>query len=205
MPDLFIGFDEQPVFPSPVAAPSVSAPRQPDGQNVVSLFDPGKDSKFSHYIPDWNKGGYRIIWDSLAGKHRLHLETNGNPAALQVYTGNRFGLHDWSGNGYLVVRGTAAADTQRLRITMINKDGAGYATEILLTSQVRDHRIPIEALKPSSYLLLPRPYPGFQPLYFDPRSTLPLKLAGIERLQFSILPRSGTKAAIEIESIQLKN
>ncbi|MDQ3278605.1 MAG: hypothetical protein M3Q06_09775, partial [Bacteroidota bacterium] len=48
--------------------------------------------------------------------------------------------------------------------------------------------IPLNRLQPASFLLLPRPYPSFQPLEFQTAKKAPFTIAAIERLEVSIGP-----------------
>jgi hypothetical protein len=63
--------------------------------------------------------------------------------------------------------------------------------------------VPLSSLTRDSFLLLPRPYPGFLPLYFKSESTVPFKLKDAERLEFRWKPAGKTdeKNSIEISEV----
>jgi hypothetical protein len=64
--------------------------------------------------------------------------------------------------------------------------------------------LPFSSLQKSSFLLLPRPYPGFLPLRFTSTGTAPFNIADAERLEITFGEGATTPLSIEVESIQLQ-
>ena len=109
----------------------------------------------------------------------------------------------------IIVRGkTIAEQTVILKITLINKNGSAFAATIPVTDNFRDIELSLSDFKPDSALLMPRPYPGFQPLYFKSSATNEVfGLDGIEKIEITTTPSlhsSNSKDySFEIESVRL--
>lgn len=112
--------------------------------------------------------------------------------------------------GTLVLRArVAGAGTARARVALITGDAGSFAAYAPLTNTFRDIELPLQSFTHSQSLLLPRPYPGFMPLWFTGNTTTPLTLSQAEKLEIT----NDTEAAgatgtapytIEIESVSLK-
>jgi hypothetical protein len=76
-----------------------------------------------------------------------------------------------------------ARGAQTVKITLINADAVAMSTTIQLSASFSDLEVPLNDLKPDSALLLPRPYPGFQPLWFKAGGVFDWREA--ERIQVS--------------------
>ena len=92
---------------------------------------------------------------------------------------------------------------------MINKDAFSFATWVTLTNTLQDIEVPINYLVQDSMLLLPRPYPGFLPLWFKGSGGSAFRLSDIEKIQVTIgsdLPEAEFRKpySLEIESIWLQ-
>ena len=97
----------------------------------------------------------------------------------------------------------------KTNITLINKDGFSFSVAVSLTNNFQDIEIPLNDLSPDSELLLPRPYPGFLPLWFKASGTSDFKLSDAEKIQVTIgtdIPESEFKKpySLEISSIWLE-
>ncbi|HEY2722005.1 MAG TPA: membrane or secreted protein [Chitinophagaceae bacterium] len=110
----------------------------------------------------------------------------------------------------LVINGRATA-TQPVnaKITLIDKDGFSFSSGITLSGGFENIELPLNKLVPDSELLLPRPYPGFLPLWFKPTGKSVFNLNDIEKIQVTIgtdLPATEFRKpySIEIGSIFLE-
>jgi hypothetical protein len=97
----------------------------------------------------------------------------------------------------------------KLLLTLIDRDGAAYSAPADLTGNFANVEIPLTTLKSDSCLLLPRPYPGFQPLWFKASSTGVFNISKLDKLQViagnDLGPDQYNKPfGIEVESVTLE-
>lgn len=114
----------------------------------------------------------------------------------------------------IVVRARVTDITEaQARIALVTGNGAAFAATFPLTNTFRDIEIPIDNFKKDAALLLPRPYPGFMPLWFKTDAGFP-GIRELDKIEISnvpyIDPVTNTRSAntlpyyIEIESVWLK-
>ncbi len=82
---------------------------------------------------------------------------------------------------------TANDEPVQMKLALITKDAQAFATYPILTNQFKEIEIPLHTLMPDSSLLLPRPYPGFLPLWFKSSSNMPFNLIDAERVEVSFV------------------
>jgi hypothetical protein len=110
----------------------------------------------------------------------------------------------------LVIRArTSGAELVKAKITLIDKNAFAFSSFVTLTNRLQDIVVPLNNLVPDSILLLPRPYPGFLPLWFRGSGNASFDLSEIERIQITIgseLHESEFRKpySMEVESIWLK-
>ena len=97
----------------------------------------------------------------------------------------------------------------KLTVALIDNDGSVYAASAALSEQFTTIEIPLNVFKPDSCLLLPRPYPGFQPLWFNPSSYSGFDVSKLDKLEVragnDLAPEAYNKAfGIEVETISLE-
>lgn len=116
--------------------------------------------------------------------------------------GRKSGLESFN---KLVIRArTAAAQPVKAKITLINKDAFAFSTFVNLHPDFRDIEVPLDSLVQDSALLLPRPYPGFLPVWFKGSGTASFSLQEIGKIQITIGPESERPYSLELESIWLE-
>lgn len=109
----------------------------------------------------------------------------------------------------VLIRAKSSNETPvRTRVTLINKDAAAYTAFVMLDNNFKDFEIILSDFKPDSYMLLPRPYPAFMPLWFKASSAQPLKLKDMEKLEVTIgsdlsEPQFDKPHNLQIESVWL--
>jgi hypothetical protein len=91
-------------------------------------------------------------------------------------------------------------------LSLINTDAQSFSTIIKAITEFTEILVPLNKLQPDSILLLPRPYPGFQPLWFHSSSTKPFDTKNIEKLEIRFnregLPTGNV--SLEIASVWLQ-
>jgi hypothetical protein len=110
----------------------------------------------------------------------------------------------------LVIRArTTNAAPVKAKVSLITADAAAYAATVTLNNTMEEIEIPISQLQPSRYMLLPRPYPGFHPFWFEPVKAGAFRLNQAEKLELSIgdeLTPAEKKQphTLEVEAVWLK-
>jgi hypothetical protein len=110
----------------------------------------------------------------------------------------------------LVVRArTSSPSPVPIKVALLGKDGTSFAADLTLTSSFQEVAIPLSTLQLDSTILLPRPYPGFQPFWFTAGSARAFELQQAEKLQFRLGEKQPpTKPdqpyTLEVESVWLE-
>ena len=132
------------------------------------------------------------------------IET-GPAASLRAYFGDKLGsrARELAGFTTLVVRARASQADARATVTLTTKDAVTFAAPLPLGPEMRDVRISLSTFRPAALLLVPRPYPGFLPLHYQPAVPSTLKLADAEVLQI-IWEAAGAPGNLDIESVSLQ-
>ena len=102
----------------------------------------------------------------------------------------------------IVIRAKASNATSA-KLSLITEDAFAYAATVSLSKDWQNIEVPLSSLQQDSFLLLPRPYPGFQPLTFRAAGTSPFDLKEAEKLEVSFGNTSGP-LAVEVESVWLE-
>jgi hypothetical protein len=182
----------------------VAAPNSP-----VALFNPNTDrSSLEIYNPSWRDNTIEYITAENPGQLMLKATMNkvveGQPFGWQQYiTAKLKGRQsEISFFDKLLVRArTSDAEPSKLKVALITKDGAAFSTYITVTNEFKKIEVPFNSLKQDSTLLLPRPYPGFQPLMFMSSVKGSFNLTDIEKIQIFF---GATTRSFELESILLE-
>ena len=128
----------------------------------------------------------------------------GPAASLRAYCGDRMSdrKSDLGSFREVVVRARASQPGSALKVTLVSKDAVAYSAPLPLSADVQDVRIPLSAFRPDALLLLPRPYPSFLPLQYQPTTPSAFNLSAIEvvLVQWEAAPTS----SVDIEAISLR-
>ncbi|MFT3824775.1 MAG: cellulase family glycosylhydrolase [Chitinophagaceae bacterium] len=110
----------------------------------------------------------------------------------------------------LIIKARITAPQQAaVKLVLITRDGAAFAAPVVLTEEMTNVVIPLNKLVSDSCLLLPRPYPGFQPLWFSTAGKQEFQLADAEKLQFIIQPGAkplspGQQLTLDVQEVWLQ-
>jgi hypothetical protein len=178
----------------------------------VVVFDPAKDrNNIMIYNPDWRNNTLEYITTNTPGELVLKAtnnSTNKNGMGFQYYFKDKIGgrIEDLNTFNKLLIKGRTSSGTVPVTISLITEDAEAFSTTISLTDAFNEFEIPLSTLKKDSFLLLPRPYPNFLPLYFSSASSQPFDLKNAERIEirFAENKDEGQKLSIEIARVLLK-
>jgi len=177
--------------------------------NPIALFNAGYDKEnVMLYNPNWQQN----IVEYTAGNtpKQLVLKTT-------INGGNASGIMGWQNYFAEKIRGrkpetatftklvlkARSESNTNITVTLITADADAYAAPIALTKGWREIEVPLSHFKKDAFLLLPRPYPHFLPLFFKSASTKPLNIAEAEKVQVSFNGDKNGPASVEVEWIYL--
>ena len=139
--------------------------------------------------------------------NRPAAEATGPTASLRAFFGDKLAgrTSDLASFTEVVVRARSSQPGTQLRVTLTTKDAVSYAAPLPLGAAVQEVHIPLSAFRPAALLLLPRPYPGFGPLTYQPQPQAGLKLADAEVLQviWDTSAATSSQQSVDIESVSL--
>jgi hypothetical protein len=92
------------------------------------------------------------------------------------------------------LRGIAAnGKSARIRLILADSDGNAYSRDLTLEGTNKTYDLPVSSFVKSPFLLIPRPYPMFLPLWFTSTVNPPLQVTAIEKVQVLYLPEENEK------------
>ncbi len=186
----------------------------PDGN--LSLFNATADREFANtFSMSYGRGtGAQFIsgeqTGQLAFKASVQSTRKSQEMGLQLYIGGKLKdrLPEVANYSKVTLRARMqTGEAGKLRIALITNDASSYAAYIDLTDQYKDIEIPLSAFKPDSLLSLPRPYPGFQALWFKPASYSGLSVQKLDKLEITTVndaDEPGKPYGVEVESVLLE-
>ncbi|MDO7846110.1 cellulase family glycosylhydrolase [Hymenobacter sp. M29] len=132
----------------------------------------------------------------------------GPAASLRAYFGDRMAGRqaDVAGFKEVVVRARSSQPGAQLKVTLTTRDAVTYSAPLPLGAELQDVRLPLSAFRPDALLLMPRPYPGFNALQYQPASPPAFKLTEAEVLQVVWETAAATDKPlhVDIESVLLQ-
>ena len=157
----------------------------------LNLFESHADrARLLVYNPDYRRNTVEFVPDEnpsqLLLKAGIANPRADQPMGFQFFFGDKINGRKTELPGYskLVVRGKSdKAEPVNVKISLIQADGAAFSTVVSLPHQLTEVEVPLGRLVADAMLLLPRPYPDFQPLTFQTASTTPMRIADIEKVE----------------------
>jgi hypothetical protein len=185
----------------------------------LSLFNATTDRENgnSYFSGPGRSGGVQYISGETTGQLAFKAATSAirknQEMGFQLYIGNKIKdrLPEVASYGKVVIRARMQTGQKgQLRVALINKDASAYAAYISMGDQYKNIEIPLSAFKPDSNLMVPRPYPGFQSLWFKAGSFSGLSIPQFDKLEITTVDdftadQLNKPYGIEIESVWLEN
>ncbi len=181
----------------------------------LELYNPAND-RSAFVLPNFRRGfltAYQSGSNTSNLSFRLSITEMQNQEVMgfQTFIGDKINPRISEAGSFdrIIVRAkTAPGQTINLKIVLVTKNGSAFASVVPVTENLQDLELPLTNFKSDSALLMPRPYPGFQPLFFKNASGNEVfNLAEVEKIQIITSPSlhpSNTKAySFEIESVRL--
>ena len=128
--------------------------------------------------------------------------TSGVIYAMQNFVGDNIkGISGQTGKyAQIIINGKATGKPVKVRVSLVDNKGNAFGADALLTRGDDFQVIKLGSLKKCPMILLPRPYPGFLPLWYEGKDST-FSLADVERLQL-IVPVEGNE---ELEGFELSS
>lgn len=168
------------------------------------LYNPRKDFTVSIVYPGtWGKNKYEYV-KNASGETVLkfeHQQQEPGLAAIEVFVKER--VKGLSQADTLVIRASATA-ANSLKVTLSDAAANAFSASVELASGTNALKIPLSQFRKDSMLLMPRPYPGFQPLHFRSGKEDSPDLSRIEKLQLSYPVKGEEAFSLTIDSVFLK-
>lgn len=178
---------------------------------TLNLFDAIQDrNNITIYNPDWRNNTVQYITTTEPGKLALQFATtkpdSTQASGMQIFIKERIQNADLNSFTQLVIK-AQSDQPQALQIILITATGAAFSKTITVDSSLQQIAIPLADLQPDSLLLLPRPYPGFAPLYFSVSATQTLNINELDKLQVLIPANDSATGArqVAIEWVRLSH
>ncbi len=176
------------------------------------LFNATADrNSINIYNPDWRNNIVEYVTvdkpNELVLSATMQKPSPGKIMGFQTYFANKILGRESELNSFkkLIIKAqTGNEEPVQMKLALITKDAQAFATYLTLTDQLHDMEVSLNALKPDSSLLLPRPYPGFLPLWFKSFSNASFNLPNSEKLEVSFVSPGDKPVNIQVESVYLK-
>ncbi len=148
--------------------------------------------------PEWNK--YMVSYPAGDSIMEISITDSivGRIFAWQLYAGDLPANTDGLDTLQIHISSTIPVS---FRIGLVDMYGTSYHQQLVSDSSGLIS-VPLSTLKAGASLLLPRPYPRFQPLWFDNKPGGELQLSAIDKLEF-IYTSDGKVKTISVGSISL--
>ncbi|UII19345.1 cellulase family glycosylhydrolase [Fulvivirga ligni] len=183
----------------------VSTPTTP-----VVLFDAAQEKPITVYPNLWSANERSIQTTSTPNELSLRLSSatdKSETLGFQTFIRNEIkNQTDKDSFSSITIKGrTSDGKKLPIQITLITKDGYAFSASTVLNDKLESHSVNFEAFKASKYLLLPRPYPGFHPLWFTASGQAELKLTDVEKLEIRTIEDDSKEIkTIEIATVLLQ-
>ncbi|MCX2429439.1 membrane or secreted protein [Pedobacter sp. GR22-10] len=156
----------------------------------LEVLNPESDrNNINIYNPDWKNNKMEFTSSENPLNLELKLSMNAPEKAAIIgfqsfiadYLSGR--MTDLSGMSTLVIRMKSNLKNTKVKVGLIDTDAHFFSKEISADHDFREIEIPLNQLKADQQLLLPRPYPGFLPLYYQSPINAGFDLNRIEKLE----------------------
>ncbi len=182
----------------------------------LELYNPSID-RTVHVLPNFRRGfqaGYASASSTGTLVHSFSITDmkDDEVMGLQHFIGNKLEQRSTELNSFtkMILRArTENKEPVNVKITLVSRNGFAFAAKVAVSDQAKNIEILMTQFKHDKALLMPRPYPGFQPLYFQ-SSVMDevLNLKNIEKIEITVSPllqqSTGKTYSLEIEKIVLQ-
>ncbi|MFD2287973.1 membrane or secreted protein [Pedobacter petrophilus] len=178
----------------------------------LEIFNPETDrNNISIYNPDWKNN--KMEFTSSEHPLNLELKLSMNADEKQAIMGFQTYIADYlsgrttdlAGMKILVIRLQSTITNTKVKVGLIDTGAHFFSKEISANQEFQEIEIPLNQFKPDRQLLLPRPYPGFLPLYYQSPTKADFDLKKVEKLEVTFGYRESVEpVTLTLSSVYLK-
>jgi hypothetical protein len=177
----------------------------------VELFSATNDrNRLMLYNTDWRNNRVEGIATGEPGKLAVKTSMNkpvaGQMMGWQFYFGERISgrIDSFDASAKLIIKARSSGDVTA-KVSLIDIDGNAYSTSLPLSADWQDLELPLSLFQKDSCLLLPRPYPGFQNLWFNTAGNKRMHLPDMEKIEVRFIAnKPSDPVSLEIQHVWLK-
>ncbi|RYZ59599.1 MAG: hypothetical protein EOO14_08200 [Chitinophagaceae bacterium] len=157
-------------------------------QSPIEIYHATRDGeKIMLYNTDWRNNRVEYIAADDPGRLALKMTmakpTAGQLMGWQFYFRDKLEGRKSELSSFLKVAIKArSTEAVTAHLSLIDTDANAFGATVDLTQEWKTIEIPVSSLQKDSMLLLPRPYPGFQNLWFTSSSAKTLRMEDVELL-----------------------
>ncbi|MGI4750718.1 MAG: hypothetical protein ACRYFB_08795 [Janthinobacterium lividum] len=178
-------------------------------QTAVKLFQADQDlSKLIFYLPDYHHQKTALVAAEETGKLAIKISSEINKTCgWQLFVGDRLKNFKSEATAFtkLIIRAKTDHQPIKIKIALIDVNAASYAAYVAVDERFRDIEVSLNSLRPDSALLLPRPYPSFQPLWFKANSFGAFRLDQLDKLEIMLNENSSETNADQPKSLVVES
>lgn len=178
-------------------------------QSSLEIFNTNTDrTNLVLFNPDWRNNSFRYVPSDKASQLAVKLSaknlTDKQLMGWQFYVGDKLKGRQTETASFkkLVIR-VRAENPVKANVSLITTDALCFSTSIKAGNEWSEIRIPLNTMQADSFLLLPRPYPGFLPLWFRSGATGSLAIQDAEKIQV-VCFGEGKMTELEVSSMWLE-
>lgn len=173
----------------------------------LQLYEPAANRETATiYSPEWRSDTYDYI-TGAEGKLLLNLQHlfGEKAGGVEAFVKPVLALRKAELEKFKTIVVSAGADTViDIKITFVDEDANAYSATVKIDKQFKEARIPLSSLKKDEFVLLPRPYPGFQAFTFKSPGDAGFKLDKVEKFQASIPGQFQHKFSVQLGEVRLE-
>ena len=180
--------------------------------SALTLFDAAYDRDVFIYPNLWRPDEKQFIagqrYNQLIFKLTAKELKAKDVVGFQYFIGDPLKARETGIKAYknIVVRMQAVGADARVKVGLVDRNGVCFASYAEVGDTFRDVRIPLADLRQDKALLLPRAYPGFQPLWFETDGKYGFQLNDSEKLEIGVVGGEETRknVGLAVESVWLE-
>ena len=164
---------------------SIKEPSSTASGNALLVFD-GTDSRQNLvvYSPEWATDPYTFGTDNGENVLKLAHKSSGKGqrAGLQVSVNDQVSANATNEYKHIVIKVASTRPTTG-KLVLVDRDANAVSMTFKIGAGSETINLDLKDFKADSFMLLPRPYPSFQALYFKKQAHQPLNYKRLDKVQ----------------------